>query len=90
MAEHCVFLTAWKDLVEEDVKVEYFKDRVEKLPRRGLPFVRFVDPGADEDEKEGDEARAIESGRSEADWEGWILGKWPKAVNKVKGPIGTQ
>ena len=29
MAEHSAFLTAWKDLVGEDVRLEYFRDRVE-------------------------------------------------------------
>lgn len=74
----------------EDVKVEYFRDKFEKLPRRGLPLVRLVDLGVDEDEEEDDKAGAVESCGSEVDWGSWILRKWPKAASEVRGPIGTQ
>ena len=36
IAEHSAFLVAWSHLVGEDVGVAYSRDKVEKLPRRGL------------------------------------------------------
>ena len=68
-------MTTWENLAGEDVKVEYFRDKFEKGPRRGLPLVRFVDPGVDEDEEEDDKAGAVESCGSEGGWGSWILGK---------------
>jgi len=37
MAEHTAFLAAWKDLVGEDVRVEYFRDKVEDGASRADP-----------------------------------------------------
>ena len=89
MVEHSAFLTAWKDLVGGDVKVEYFRDRVEELPRRGLPFVRFTNPPESEDEGGGGEADAVESGDYDSEWESWNSGKWPKAASEMRGATET-
>ena len=86
MAEHSAFLTAWKDLVGEDVKVEYFRDRVEVLPRRGLPLVQFTNRPESEDEEEVGE---VESGDRDLEWESWDSGEWPKAASEVRGPTET-
>jgi len=72
MAEHSAFLTAWKDLVGEDVKVEYFRKKVEKLPRRGPPLTYsgiLIHDSESEDEVEGGEADAVESGDCDSEWE---------------------
>jgi len=84
MAEHSAFLTAWEGLVGEDVKVEYSRERVENLPRRGLRLVAFTNVDGSEDEEEGDEAGTVESGGSDSDWESWISGQWPKAASEMR------
>ena len=77
MADHSAFLTAWKDLVAEDVRVEYFRDSVDMS----------------EDEKDGDgnddETGGAESGSCDSDWESWASGKWPKAASETRGLTGT-
>ena len=76
MAEHSAFLTAWKDLVAEDVRVEYFRDSVDMS----------------EDEEDGDddsgEVGGAESGSCDSDWGSWASGKWPKAASETRGLMG--
>ena len=86
MAEHSALLTDWKDLVGEDVKVEYFREKVEKLPRTGLRLVSFSDPES-EDEGEVDEADAV--GDCDLEWESWISGEWPRAASEMRRATGT-
>jgi len=84
IAEHSAFLTAWGWLVEEDVRVEYSRGRVEKLPRRGVRMFHLIRNGevVGDDEEDG----AIEyNGGCELDWDGWISGKWPKTASEMKG-----
>ena len=87
MAEHSTFLTAWERLVGEDVRITYSRDRVEKLPRRGLRMVFFEGEG--EDDEDGEDVGAVEStSGSDLDWESWTSGKWPKAASEMKGLTG--
>ena len=75
MAEHSAFLTAWRDLVAEDVRVEYFRDSVDMS----------------EDEEDGDddrEAGGAESSSCDSEWESWASGKWPKAASETRGLMG--
>ena len=81
MAEHSAFLTAWKDLVREDVRVEYFRDKVK---RWDWQLIYHPEP-----DNGGDEAGSAESGSCDSDWESWILGKWPKATSEMTGLTGT-
>jgi len=72
MAEHSAFLTAWKDLVGDDVRVEYFRTCVL----------------VSEDEEDGDDgAGGAESGSCESDWESWASGEWPKAASETRGTM---
>ena len=73
MAEHSAFLTAWRDLVAEDVRVEYFRDS--------------VDMSEDEEDDDG-EAGGAESGSCDSDWGSWASGKWPKAASETRGLTG--
>ena len=81
MVEHSAFLTAWKDLVGEDVRVEYFRDEVEEL--------HLCDSYMSEDEEEDDEAGSAESDSCDTDWESWVSGRWLKAASETRGPTGT-
>jgi len=88
MAKHSAFLITWEGLVGGDVKVGYSRERVEKLPRRGLRLAH--PPGADdsEDEEEGDEAGTVKSDGSGSEWESWISGQWPKAASEMRRKAG--
>ena len=77
MAEHSALLTDWKDLVGEDVKVEYFREKVKKLPRRGPRLVSFTSDPESEDEEEGEEADAVESGDCDLEWGVGFRGNGP-------------
>ena len=57
MAEHSAFLTAWKDLVKEDVRVDYCRDKVEKVARRDQRLLYYLDTDG-----EDGEAGSAESG----------------------------
>jgi len=78
MADHSAFLTAWKDLVGEDVRVEYFRDSVD--------MSEDEEDGDDDDDGEVGDA---ESGSCDSDWESWASGKWPKAASETRGLTGT-
>jgi hypothetical protein len=79
IVEHSAFLTVWRDLVEEDVRVEYLREKVAKFPRRGRRLVYF------NGEVDGDEDDAVVSGGgSDLDWESWISGRWPRAASDTK------
>jgi len=67
--------------------VEYSRERVENLLRRGLWFVHFPDANGREDEG-SDEAGTVESGGSDSDWESWISGKWSKAASVMRRQAG--
>ena len=92
-AEHSAFLTSWGYLVEEDVRVEYLRNKAENLAGRE---VRICCLGLDiekdeedvEDKEEEEEAGVAESGGSDPDWESWISGQWPRAASDMKGPTG--
>ena len=80
MAKHSAFLAVWEGLVEEDVKVEYSRDKVEKLPRRGLHLVTSTNidgDGEEGEEEESDEAGAVGPGKSDSDWDSWVSEQWP-------------
>jgi len=73
MADHSAFLTAWKYLVGEDVRVEYF--------RASLPVSK--------EEEDGDDgAGDAESGSCDSDRESWALEKRPKAARETRGRWG--
>ena len=65
-----------RDLVAEDVRVEYFRDSVDMS----------------EDEEDGDddsgEVGGAESGSCDSDWGSWASGKWPKAASETRGLTG--
>ena len=77
MAEHSAFLTAWKDLVAEDVRVGYFRDSVDMSKDE-----------EDDGDDDGGEAGGAESGSCDSDWESWASGKWPKAASETRGLTG--
>jgi len=76
MAEHSAFLTAWKDLVAEDVRMEYFRDSVD------------VSENEEDDDDEDGEVGSAESSSCNSDWESWASGKWPKAASETRGLMG--
>ena len=92
IAEHSAFLVAWSHLVGEDVGVAYSRDKVEKLPRRGLRVPSFGGENEDEDDEEPGDIEPVDG--SDLDWESWTSGQWPKAASEMKGrmipdPVGT-
>ena len=80
MAHHSAFLTAWKDLVGEDVRVEYF--------RGSVSMSEDEEDGDDDDDDDG-EASGADSGSCDSDWESWASGKWPKAASVMRELTGT-
>ena len=92
IAEHSAFLVAWSHLVGENVGVAYSRDKVEKLPRRGLRVPSFGGENEDEDDEEPGDIEPVDG--SDLDWESWTSGQWPKAASEMKGrmtpdPVGT-
>jgi len=87
MAKHSAFLTAWKDLVGEDVRVEYFRDSVNMSEDEKDDD---DDDGDDDDDDDDDgEASGADSGSCDSDWESWASGKWPKAASETRELTGT-
>ena len=85
MTEHSAFLAAWEGLVGGDVEVEYSRDTVQKLPRRGKRICYFNSEDESEDEEAGEAAETAETdGESDVEWESWISGEWPKAVSEMR------
>ena len=85
--DHCAFLTSWGGLVEEDVRLEYERFTVKKLPRRRRRNYEDEDDWGDRmEDDENDESECEEIGVGDPDggcvgWDSWPE-KWPKTMGK--------
>ena len=69
--------------------MEYSRDKVKKLQRRGVRIFYFSRDGENEIEEYGDEVGAVGSGGgSDSDWQSWNSGHWPKSASDVKASAG--
>jgi len=88
-ADHCAFLTSWEGLVEGDVRLEYERSTVKKLPRcRNYEDEDDWGDGREDDEGECEEVGVSDPDDSCVGWDGWPE-KWPKMVGERGQAVGA-